>query len=951
MRIIIIALIALLTSCYVFAAPQDHGVDYDIVYVRYPAVDPGDNFVTINQAENPYDIAAGADLMLLHPDGSEEVLVDCTTCSVIDPSISFDGRYVYYSRVDNVAADGVDSGTRAGSFIYKIDLQASAPRPQIQLTFNDGFETGIASSVDMSGWRKLRDMSPFPMSGGKIGFVSNRSGLIPFNNRLAERMGSTLQIYVMDDHDGSKNTAALSNLHRIDNSSISMAQNPTQLKDGRIAYASWQDVAMKERYGMTALFTMNPDGSNVMQFTEPHVRSKYADRIVTQLPDDQLVWSHYYPTGTTYGFGVLLRAPLDPAGIDFFNQSVSDPAIEGTRHVERTGTVNITGFTAAADQPAPTVVNPSDSQTYFVGKFSNPSYATSGNLLASWSTSSTNWFGGACSSNCDPLESGIALIKNVATAEMSAGTDIFDETKIVMIHDNASYNEIMPRAVVSFQSQYGIAQPASIEPTETSPEDSRLARGEAAAFIGTSSMILKDPLESTAFQEPTTERSASMLGNWRVRGGEAGVFDEGEIYGVRIIGTPPKHYAGVLSGSQRTEINDYLRAPTGLDLTRRYGGLHNEKWEILGEFILPHTASTNSRGKKDTSWIAKVPSDTPFLIQTLDSNGMTMVSEHTWRALKPGEKRADCGGCHNHTQTPLDYTTTASGQLSTIANIPGVSNADERISEGYFDLTSGVPMLDSTGMSFTSSGAVTVEWNNDVLPIINNRCVSCHTSGQTNGGLVLDTSTGSTAWAELTDKNSCPAGECREPQRSKYIRVPQARESLFIWKAWNARLDGRLDGDRADDVDFGASHDVAGLTDTERRTLARWVDLGSPVDLTVTDGAGYRDDSQAPTIAVDISRGQSRTGGRFRVGARDAKSGVDWSTLSVQYSTTVSNSPVWNSVSLTGITPSADGVVVLPSIKEANYILRVSVDDVAGNTAVYESTVETQALNAQGVSF
>ena len=36
--------------------------------------------------------------MLLHPDGSEEVLVDGGNGSVTDPFLSFDARYVYYSR-------------------------------------------------------------------------------------------------------------------------------------------------------------------------------------------------------------------------------------------------------------------------------------------------------------------------------------------------------------------------------------------------------------------------------------------------------------------------------------------------------------------------------------------------------------------------------------------------------------------------------------------------------------------------------------------------------------------------------------------------------------------------------------------------------------------------------------------------------------------------------------
>jgi hypothetical protein len=94
--IIVFTLQAVLCADDASAAPQDVGVDYDIVYVRYPLGDQSDpanpTFITVPQGEHAYRVVAGADLMLLHPDGSEEVLVDCTTCSVMDPTVSFNGR-------------------------------------------------------------------------------------------------------------------------------------------------------------------------------------------------------------------------------------------------------------------------------------------------------------------------------------------------------------------------------------------------------------------------------------------------------------------------------------------------------------------------------------------------------------------------------------------------------------------------------------------------------------------------------------------------------------------------------------------------------------------------------------------------------------------------------------------------------------------------------------------
>jgi hypothetical protein len=45
---------------------------------------------------------AGADLMLLWPNGKEEVLVEGGKGSVADPMVSFDGERVYYAKFHNL---------------------------------------------------------------------------------------------------------------------------------------------------------------------------------------------------------------------------------------------------------------------------------------------------------------------------------------------------------------------------------------------------------------------------------------------------------------------------------------------------------------------------------------------------------------------------------------------------------------------------------------------------------------------------------------------------------------------------------------------------------------------------------------------------------------------------------------------------------------------------------
>src|ERR1044071_5207894 len=66
-------------------------INYDIVYVRSPR--PSDNVNSFwPDAITPLLPDPGADLVLLHPDGSEEVLFAAGPAgAVVDPYVSYDG--------------------------------------------------------------------------------------------------------------------------------------------------------------------------------------------------------------------------------------------------------------------------------------------------------------------------------------------------------------------------------------------------------------------------------------------------------------------------------------------------------------------------------------------------------------------------------------------------------------------------------------------------------------------------------------------------------------------------------------------------------------------------------------------------------------------------------------------------------------------------------------------
>ena len=170
---------------------------------------------------------------------------------------------------------------------------------------------------------------------------------------------------------------------------------------------------------------------------------------------------------------------------------------------------------------------------------------------------------------------------------------------------------------------------------------------------------------------------------------------------------------------------------------------------------------------------------------------------------------------------------------------------------------------------------------------------------------------------------------------SRYIWKFQSRRSLLVWKLYGKRLDGwsnedipsevltpqdprrkAMDGDKAPDqslyigdVDYtgsamplpaaiegtyqgpnGKPIKVAPLTDEDRRTIVRWVDLGCPIDLTLNHKSNVvkasRDsgmsDDQRPTLTLTYpASGANQPLSRILIGMHDYNTGLDMNSFRV----------------------------------------------------------------------
>jgi hypothetical protein len=887
---------------------------YDLVYVRQPR--NGDNqHMVWPEVFHPGVFEPGSDLMLLHPDGSQEVLVAAGNGAVTDPFVSFDGQWVYYSFVHDARRDqgNYQRGylPYAGADIFRIHV---ATRQVEQLTHQEFTPNTGAGYWDESNpvdpWGEFNrlgygilNLGPAPLAGGKLVFVSNRNGFVPTKGYS----NPTLQLFVMDQ-DGA-------NVTWIGQLNIGSALHPMPLKDGRILFSSYESQGLRDErvWGIWAIW---PDG----RYWEPLISAfKWANafHFATQLSNEDLVVEDYYNLNN-FGFGALYRFPLHPpAGQPRFHSAFlsENPPIDQTlvfqngpqiypRYMAFTprGLYSISRFTNAEDEAAPLI------NGQRVGKFTHPAAAPQNDLLVVWSPGPVN----ALSRPVDlpAPDAGLYLIPQ--------GAPVNSPSDLVLIKNDPNYNEVWPRALVTYRAIYGVDEPALLPwlPNDGT-QHAALPAGTAYGLVGASSFFKResfpgypgvrehDPYNGLdAFN--TAQNDANS--NWFTQGADAGKYTNADIWAVRILAMEPNTHRsyGPHEGQHFfNHINEKLRI---------LGEIPLRKFEPNGQPIL------DAEGNPDTSFLAKIPADTPFTFQTLDRNGLVLNVSQTWHQLRPGELRADCGGCHAHSQQPLPFAQTAAAQ----PNYPvwDLANYTPLLSQA----ANGDPTLRSENV-----GVVNVEFYRDIRPLLQAKCIACHTQDDPDppGNLVLDDTRLYDTWTNSGQqvpgdyKRLCQDNEARwgyppligswrQSNASRYVRLFQSRRSLLIWKIFGQRLDGWSNDDHPTEstpgdestLPAGANRNLADLDYTgtrmpppdsgippltidEKMTFARWVDLACPInegEASANTNFGWFVDDMRPALAVSLPRPGANAGPLtlLRVAVADAYRGIQPGSLSIK---------------------------------------------------------------------
>jgi hypothetical protein len=201
---------------------------------------------------------------------------------------------------------------------------------------------------------------------------------------------------------------------------------------------------------------------------------------------------------------------------------------------------------------------------------------------------------------------------------------------------------------------------------------------------------------------------------------------------------------------------------------------------------------------EDGSFNIEIPANTPIELQTLDADGMALRT-CGWIWAKNHEPRG-CIGCHENGElTPENTLVSAVARPSVKLTLPPERRR-------------------------------TVDFRRDMMPIIAQRCVTCHAKPDSPLCLTQDLSpakhfSNEPCFNRTYESLLAPGSQ---PGYGKYVHAGKARTSPLIW-----RIFGR-NTSRPWDATFSQRHvapmppdQSPALTEDEKRTFVEWIDMGA----------------------------------------------------------------------------------------------------------------------------
>jgi len=194
----------------------------------------------------------------------------------------------------------------------------------------------------------------------------------------------------------------------------------------------------------------------------------------------------------------------------------------------------------------------------------------------------------------------------------------------------------------------------------------------------------------------------------------------------------------------------------------------------------------------DGSFHVEIPADIPIEVQTLDARGV-MLRSCGWIWAKNHEPRG-CIGCHEDGELTPD--------------------------NAFMDALS----RDAVSLALPEQQRQTADFRRDVMPILQQKCAKCHRSGKQfphfDGGLEPVDTNGPFNRAYTNLLSPSVSGDWKKT-RPAYVEPGNAAASLMARRIFAQATDATKATKPMPPVES------VPLTDAEKRTIARWIDMGA----------------------------------------------------------------------------------------------------------------------------
>lgn len=957
----------------IFVAFVDLSIAYaqdPIVYVRCErTIEPFEltGLATIGGVETPvtrqmygidiYDVlpdvtnfftgfSAPCDLMYRDKDGIEKILFNCSSistlggdaCAAMDPAISFDGLSVAFSvfrgtlfqksvgvdaRVFDPSAKLIDGKSTGNRLLPNKFLRTEGAHLHIVQ-----IETGDVSAMPYKPG--IYDTGLAFLTNDRVAFTSNR-----------DEHTTTLVWKTTTSKIGTRIWAINTDGSGLDLSShhsLSQEQHPYLLKDGRLAYSSWQifggitfrtihstDVSNSASTidNFFNIYTQAADGAGNFPFYGQHsghraisadplfAEDHNAAHFLTQTRDERVWFADYYRENNN-GLGIVVGVMSEPPGLEG-----KDPTKEvSADFFIPNNIINFAPWAHNADRVSDHVVSDAANERLgdgarfgdpilninyidplpFFGKVGHPAALTTDpGLMVAWGK-------GPCSI---VMKSDIFVSLGFTVPDLTNGNGLGAEMNMIThLHELAGVDT--PGCDVGLYQATVIPSqhPNDLIPIVDTPEWHEFMGRAAVPYVDIHE-IGQPPIAKRAdikARESMSAHHASLLETGTPFGllGAASITDRetAPAEGIKFAGGHQFN----LQGTDTIEYNDEdlcgvrmlgIMPNRGKNSTvENVRNVAGERVAILGELSVLNRDASGARititpdlsvHEFDTSFLVRFPANTPYMMQGIDCDGRTLNTDQTWQHLRPGEMKT-CGGCHVHSRATL------ANFNETYASTP--SYDVPRLGEGRVPLLAGKNITGEVMTRSLPGYGLQIDFARDILPIFSKRCASCHSGDSPAAGLALDRpgiAEFSTWWCLVADagqtcvlnptQNGSEGGgfELGRPQLTRYVRAFNSLGSLLYWKAANERTDRRTDADADFLIKFGDPHPTE-ITPAELGLLSRWIDLGASGGPIKIGDPGELRDTQKPTLHVAMPQNNTS---ELRIGTVDLGSGINVNSLVV----------------------------------------------------------------------